>query len=671
MSTGEGDTLNPQAINEVGTPSAAFHWLSTARPHNPAQGDFGFATDTGAFEVYIGTSWLHPVWINASSNTFTGAMTVQGLLTAQAGITFSGGTFANGQITTDSNWGAWIEGRAGAQADFALANSGSTALIRGKSTNVIQTYPALQVGNNETITWSGTALLPPNLAFMSYATWAGTLPVGTSSMNGQPLNLFQVSENIIMGTNVDAIHYLTVNGAQGTAGTGSRVGLYSRMVVQSLTGSKVAAVNNPAFIASGCLLAITANQGGTAQTNAAAYHNVFGDVRVIRLGASASYFRDMVGLEIDLISQPVQASAPLRKVGIQIVGYDDTAFVDISRGAIIDAGLLFGESGSLAPGFLNGIMFGQGNNGDNITSTGRYIASYAAMPEGVIPTLHVAKDGIYLNETTFSGDVLRSKLVKITGSGSFGVYTGLMSATATGVALDANGSVGTAEGGTLAMGGTSTGGTGWLIDEIAYDAYGGMYYVSAVSGTAVTQLTVLRQPVVNGAAPSNPVALTSRAGTTGVSASLGTGLAADMTWTAKPTLAIQDSGGQVYVRGPATVYQSAHTAKTTSDLLTAAQLLTGIIVGNQGAGAPAAYQLPTGTNFEAAFSAISTSDSWHWSMVNDSTNVLEYITISTNTGWTIYGGEQIDAKGSLNGSSSGRRLIARRTAANTFSLYFT
>lgn len=117
--------------------------------------------------------------------------------------------------------------------------------------------------------------------------------------------------------------------------------------------------------------------------------------------------------------------------------------------------------------------------------------------------------------------------------------------------------------------------------------------------------------------------------------------------------------------------QPTPTAKTTSTTLTAAELLTGIITGNQGAAGAAAYTLPLATDLETALIALypglQNNDSFDISFINISTNAAEVITVTTNTGWTLVGDMTLAANAT--GDQSGGLFRARRTSATTYVLY--
>ena len=87
--------------------------------------------------------------------------------------------------------------------------------------------------------------------------------------------------------------------------------------------------------------------------------------------------------------------------------------------------------------------------------------------------------------------------------------------------------------------------------------------------------------------------------------------------------------------------------------LTAAQLLTGIVIGSPGSSA-AAYTLPTVTNLEAGLpSIVKTGAFIDFSIINSDGSSSGVITVTTNTGWTIgtSGSQGLDRKSTRLNSS--------------------
>jgi hypothetical protein len=133
--------------------------------------------------------------------------------------------------------------------------------------------------------------------------------------------------------------------------------------------------------------------------------------------------------------------------------------------------------------------------------------------------------------------------------------------------------------------------------------------------------------------------------------------------------------GTAGTRAPALTLrkQAAPAAKTVSATLTAAELIGGLITGNQGAGAAANYTLPTGTDLETAllaiFPGLAADDSFEFNVINLSTVAAEDITLLTAAGWTLSGSMVVVEQTAANPAGSNGLFRARRTAANTYTLY--
>ena len=103
--------------------------------------------------------------------------------------------------------------------------------------------------------------------------------------------------------------------------------------------------------------------------------------------------------------------------------------------------------------------------------------------------------------------------------------------------------------------------------------------------------------------------------------------------------------------------------------LTAAQLLTSIIIGSPGTSA-AAYTLPTVANLEAALpSIVKTGAVIDFTIINSNGSGSGVITVTTNTGWSIgtSGSQGLMTIAATAGTS--QRYRARKTGTGTWSLY--
>lgn len=120
--------------------------------------------------------------------------------------------------------------------------------------------------------------------------------------------------------------------------------------------------------------------------------------------------------------------------------------------------------------------------------------------------------------------------------------------------------------------------------------------------------------------------------------------------------------------------QGTPAAKTVTTTLTAAELLTGLIIGNQAAAGAATYTLPLGTDIEAAFialyPALKDDDCFEFVLINTSTVAAEDITVAGNTGTTLVGKAAVISNDATTTPSQGTFLV-RRVAPSTYTVYRT
>lgn len=125
--------------------------------------------------------------------------------------------------------------------------------------------------------------------------------------------------------------------------------------------------------------------------------------------------------------------------------------------------------------------------------------------------------------------------------------------------------------------------------------------------------------------------------------------------------------------GKATKVQPTPAAKTVTTTLTAAEILTGLITGNQGGAAAASYTLPTGALLEAAFfaafPALTNDDAFDFVLINLSTNAAEDITLLTAAGLTLVGNMVVESNEATAQKGPSGQFRIRRTAASTYTVY--
>lgn len=124
------------------------------------------------------------------------------------------------------------------------------------------------------------------------------------------------------------------------------------------------------------------------------------------------------------------------------------------------------------------------------------------------------------------------------------------------------------------------------------------------------------------------------------------------------------------------VAQGAPVALTgASNTITAAGILGNIVTVNGGTAGAVTSTLCTGTQLDAALTALTGSAvpagyAFDWYLINISAVAAEDATVTTATGWTLVGTMVVAANATLGeGGTSTGRFRARKTAANTFTLY--
>lgn len=115
------------------------------------------------------------------------------------------------------------------------------------------------------------------------------------------------------------------------------------------------------------------------------------------------------------------------------------------------------------------------------------------------------------------------------------------------------------------------------------------------------------------------------------------------------------------------IYASAPVATATDTAtLTAAQILSGIIVGTPTAAAN--YTLPTVALLEATLVNAKIGTTFDLSIINVATTAAYDITVQVGTGWTIVGQAQVSSNAAVTDSAQAT-FRARKTAAGAWTLY--
>lgn len=204
---------------------------------------------------------------------------------------------------------------------------------------------------------------------------------------------------------------------------------------------------------------------------------------------------------------------------------------------------------------------------------------------------------------------------------------------------------------------------------------------SSATGAAVWELMTTGSGTpgqVTAPAASTPTGAGSNAGLTGGAGGTTSGAGGNALVTGGAGTAGNANGGDVTLAGGAANgsgangvvrengvvlrAQGAPNAQTVSALLTAANILTGIITVAQGASGASALQLPLATAMDTALPTSVAGDSFDFSVVNTSVTSGETSSVTTNTGWTLVGSM-------AQAITTSARFRARKTATGAWTLY--
>jgi len=127
--------------------------------------------------------------------------------------------------------------------------------------------------------------------------------------------------------------------------------------------------------------------------------------------------------------------------------------------------------------------------------------------------------------------------------------------------------------------------------------------------------------------------------------------------------------GGVINEGKVFDVQAAPAAKTVTATLTAAEVMTGMITANQGAGAGATYTFPAGADLAALWpSEAGTGYAFMLYCTNESTVAAEDVTFQGGTGTTLRGSGAMASNAAATDKSNAIFRI-RRTGAATFDIF--
>lgn len=115
------------------------------------------------------------------------------------------------------------------------------------------------------------------------------------------------------------------------------------------------------------------------------------------------------------------------------------------------------------------------------------------------------------------------------------------------------------------------------------------------------------------------------------------------------------------------IVQPTPVAKTTSALLTVAELIQLALTVNQGGAGTSALQLPLATSMDTQFPDWVAADGFDFTLTNISTVAAEDASITTNTGWTLIGDMDVASNAAATDKSAGLFRVYK-TAAGAWTI---
>jgi hypothetical protein len=457
-------------------------------------------------------------------------------------ISGSGNASFTGVIAGGSGYGSsgiYTSGKALFDARLASTNTGSNALwLADGQTVAFNTAGTAQAKWNPTgsqVELSAPLQVQSLVTPSAFKSWTGltygtaTCPVySITQLNGTSgATAFSDIYRIVIADDMASPNGL-LNGVGithniGAASTNYRSALSVNANVFATTGNKAAGIN-PIQVAGTIVAQASANDGGTAATQAGSWTSLIGFNGGAILYPGATNWAGAAAAEFD-VAVAAGASA-WRKRGILLV----QTSVDAVQG-VIDTGFVFSNQAG-ASGWKDLISIGDVASNWPLSSGGNLLVCRIGQG-GVVGTTN---RGIDLLESTFTSHAFRSRGFSVDGSGNTSIGPSVLVNDTNGLTLDAKGSTGTAV--------IASGGTGYAVGDVLYDSVGGVYTALGVSAGVISTFTTVRAPIgVAASLPSNPVALTGNA------LCVGSGATITITWTAKPVLSLNPTGAKILMSG--------------------------------------------------------------------------------------------------------------------------
>ena len=536
-----GGTMDGTAIGATTPAGAKFTTLATS----------GVATLSGQVTInYPG------VGLTVTNATQLNNLTASGTVSLAGPITIgpaSGGTFINNQA---GNTGG---------INYNVTATTACHNFNGAGTNIVSICGSVNssttVGNKLVLNPQplATSTGPFNQGFFQNQTWTG-------NSGATALVLDQININDQMQTTAPGgISALAVSMTSNSANaSGVRYVMSSSFSLTATSGNTTGL--GAIYTALGTIGRASVNDNGVNDANWGHPQGGKGAITVfnpsVLYTSGATFFRGISAAEFDIgLSAGSSANS---KQGIILV----QTGTDRVQGAWLDAAFLIANQTVQATGqgWKNGIMFGNDSGAFPMDPLGTLIGAGGQVAGGAFNGQQ-AGYGIDWRLPTFSGALVRSRQFIVDGAGTEWHGSGAVAYTGSGMSLDVNYLHGLAEAAAISGAAIVSAGTsGFVAGDLLYDAFNGVYRVTAATGGVITGISVVRQSFAP-VGTSATVTLTN----TGTSLGLGT-VQITQTWTTDTTLALQPSGGLITVGGTAAV--TCPTGAPTASFATKAGIVT-------------------------------------------------------------------------------------------------
>jgi hypothetical protein len=492
-------------------------------------------------------------YLPTAGGTITGNLTVLGTINGSGGsfLPTAGGTLTGPLTVGDTGTGKLIL-TPGASSSIApiLSTNSSAGLQLSAGTAGVSIVGGGPLVSNNGINMSrsivGSGALNP------FSTWSTTLSGSTTTPN--PI-IWQWHTNDGINAGSNPIDFVNIDATLGAATIGHRTVLQVKLTQTAQSGNLASGLIpiGGFWQAVSFATQINATEGGTDNSQAGSYGQVFAGESIMRTLSTATNLHEVSCWEFDMNT----AAPSYKKFGIKV----DQLLTDVAEGVLSAAYAIENAGTSSNNGWHNGFLAIQPNANFPYAADGWMFNAPQATDYATFNTM---AGGINIVDPTFTTGAIRSRNFLVDGLGTVRVGNGYLAKTSGGISLDTSGSVGPDEGTTLSGAAIFSGGTsGFVTGMTLYDPYGGTWITATTSSGVVLSVTCLRTPYFASATPpTNPITLTP--GLTFYGNTTGA-LTVNITWTQPNELSLQPTGGVTRI-GSGMIAANGSVATTTTSL---------------------------------------------------------------------------------------------------------